>query len=116
MGMMPWNSASRPSFTLPRAESPSTIYSSRWDTSLVRQSTNFCTRLEMSTDPDSFFLMPRRVFSAVSRDRLFTSTWPAIFSASKGFSMKYTSSWLRRKSVMASWMNLLVMDFLVWFS
>ena len=33
------------------------MYSSRRDTSLVRQSTNFCTRLDRSMEPVSFFLM-----------------------------------------------------------
>ena len=39
-------------------------------------------------EPDSFFLMFRRVFSAVSRLRLLMSTCSQILSASKGFSMK----------------------------
>ena len=114
--MMPWNSASRESLTAPRAESPSTMYSSRRSVSLVRQSTNFCTRLAMSTLPESFFLMLSRAFSAVSRLRLFTSTWLAILSAASRFSMKYTCSCSRRNSDMASCTNLLVMAFLVWFS
>ena len=88
MGMMAWNSPSRASLTLPRAESPSTIYSSLRSMSLVRQGTNFCTRLEISMEPVSFFLMFSRVRSAVSRERLFTSTCSAIFWASKGFSIK----------------------------
>ena len=57
-------------------------------TSLVRQSTNFWTRLAMSTEPESFFFTFRRVSSAFSRLRLFSSTCSPIFSASKGFSMK----------------------------
>ena len=83
---------------------------------MVRQSTNFCTRLAMSIFSDSFFLAPRRVRSAVSRLRLLISTWAAMRSASSWFSMKYTCSCWRRNSDMASWMNLLVMAFLVWFS
>ena len=86
--MMPWNSASRLIFTLPMAESPSTMYSSRLDTSLVRQSTNFCTRLDRSMLPVSFFLMFSRVFSAFSRARLLIKTCSPIFWASRGFSMK----------------------------
>ena len=39
----------------PSAESPSTMYSSRRSTSLVRQSTNFWTRLAMSIFSVSFF-------------------------------------------------------------
>ena len=54
----------------------------------MRQSTNFCTRLAMSMVPESFFLMFSRVCSAFSRLRLLISTCSAIFSASKGFSMK----------------------------
>ena len=66
--------------------------------------------------PVSFFLMLRRAFSACSRLRLFMSTWSATRSASALCSMKYTSSWERRNSVIASWMKRLVMAFLVWFS
>ena len=99
---MPWNSASRESLQAPRALSPSTIYISRFETSRLRQSTNFCTRFEMSMLPVSFFLMFSRAFSACSRLRLFMSTWSATLSASALCSMKYTSSCERRKSVMAS--------------
>ena len=87
-GMMAWNSESRPCLHEPSAESPSTMYSSRRETSLVRQSTNFCTRLDTSRLPDSFFLMLRRARSACSRLRLLMSTCSAIFSASSLFSMK----------------------------
>ena len=86
--MIAWNSPSRASLTLPRAESPSTIYSSLRSMSLVRQGTNFCTRFEMSMEPDSFFLMFSRVRSAVSRERLLIKTCSAILWASWGFSMK----------------------------
>ena len=47
---------------------------------------------------------------------LLISTWAAMRSASSWFSMKNTCSCWRRNSDMASWMNLLVMAFLVWFS
>ena len=79
MGMMAWNSPSRACFTLPSAESPSTIYSSLRFTSRVRQGTNFCTRLEISMEPVSFFLIFSLVFSAFSRARLLMSTCSAIF-------------------------------------
>ena len=52
------------------------------------QSTNFSTRLDRSMLPESFLRLVMRNFSASSRLRLFTSTWAAIFSASRGFSMK----------------------------
>src|SRR5699024_12884374 len=67
MGMMAWNSLSRLVLTAPMAESPSTIYSSRRAGSLVRQSTNFCTRLARSIWVDRVFLMLWRVFSACSQ-------------------------------------------------
>ena len=79
---------SRACLTEPRAESPSTIKSSRSPTSLLRQSTNFATRPVMSILAVSLPFKFKRVFSASSRLRLFTSTWPAIFSASRGFSIK----------------------------
>ena len=50
------------------------MYISRRSTSLVRQSTNFCTRLAMSIFPVSFFFWLMRVRSAVSRLRLLMST------------------------------------------
>ena len=50
--------------------------------------TNFSTRFEMSMLPESFFLMFRRCFSALSRLRLLMSTCSAILSASTRFSMK----------------------------
>ena len=70
----------------------------------------------MSIFSVSFFFWLMRVRSAVSRLRLLMSTWAAIFSAASRFSMKYISMRLRRNSVIASWMNLLVMAFFVWFS
>ena len=56
---------------------------SRSGTSLVRQSTNFATRLVMSILRGELLFKFRRVFSASSRLRLLISTWPAIFSASR---------------------------------
>ena len=88
MGITAWNPASLACFTEPRAESTSTINSSRSFASLLRQSTNFWTLLAMSILPVSLVFRLRRVFSASSRLRLFISTCPAILSASMGFSMK----------------------------
>ena len=89
---------------------------SRRDRSWERQSTNICTRLAMSIFSVSAFLAPWRTLSACSRLCLFTSTCWAIFWASSGFSKKYTSRLCFKKSVMACWMNRLLMAFLVWFS
>ena len=115
--MMPWNSASRPSFTEPRAESPSTMYSSRRATSLVRQSTNFCTRLAMSTEPARLLLlMDRRAFSPASRLRLLMRICRAASSAAWGFSSRKICRCSRRKSVIPSWRKRLFTAFLVWFS
>ena len=88
MGITAWKLGSRACLTEPKAESPSTMKISRSFTSLERQSTNFATRPVMSIFAVSLPFKFRRVFSASSRLRLFTSTWPAIFSASRGFSMK----------------------------
>ena len=115
-GMIPWKSASRESLHAPSAESPSTMYISRFSGSLLRQSTNFCTRFAISMLPESFFFMPSLVFSAASRLRLLTSTCSAILSASGLFSIKYISRRSLKKSVIASWMKRLVIAFLVWFS
>ena len=86
--MTAWKLGSRACLTEPRAESPSTMKSSRSPTSLERQSTNLATRPVMSILAVSLPFRLRRVFSASSRLRLFTSTWLQIFSASRGFSMK----------------------------
>ena len=115
-GMIPWNSASRESLHAPSAESPSTMYISRRSGSRLRQSTNFCTRFAISMLPESFFFMPCRARSAVSRLRLFISTWSAILSASGLFSMKYTSSCALKNSVIEVWMKRLFIAFFVWFS
>ena len=114
--MIPWNSASRDSLTLPNAESPSTMYSSRLAASRLRQSTNFWTRLAMSMEPDSFFLTEIFAFSAVSRDRLLTKIWSAARSASALFSKNQICRFSRKNAVMASWVNLELTLFLVWFS
>ena len=59
-GIIAWKNESLPCLQEPSAESPSTIYSSRFETSFVSQSTNFCMRLVMSSEPDSVFLMLTR--------------------------------------------------------
>ena len=66
--------------------------------------------------PESFFFMPCRARSAVSRLRLFISTWSAILSASGLFSMKYTSNCALKNSVIEVWMKRLFIAFFVWFS
>ncbi len=114
--MIPWNSASLDSFTLPRAESPSTIYSSRRLTSRLRQSTNFWTRFAMSMEPESFFFTLLFVFSADSLARLFTKICSAALSASCLFSMNQTWSCSLKKAVMASCVKRELTDFFVWFS
>ena len=113
---MAWNSAFRASLQEPKAESPSTINTSRCSTSFERQSTNLSTLSSIEFEDCSVFLRFMRSLSLRSRLRLFTSTWSAILSASALFSIKYTSSWCLRKSVIASYINLLVIAFLVWFS
>ena len=66
------------------------MYSSRTLVSRLRQSTNFCTRLEMSMEPDSFFFTLDLVFSADSRARLFTRICSAALAASWAFSINQT--------------------------
>ena len=115
-GMMAWKSGLRAWTQEPMADLPSTMNSSRSSTFRLRQSTKLCTREVRSLPLCRVFFRFRRVVSAFSRLRLLMSTCSASLSASALFSRKYTSRLCRRKSAMASWMNLLVMAFLVWFS
>ena len=115
-GIMAWKSGLRAWMQAPMADFPSTMNSSRSSTFLLRQSTKLCTREVRSLPLDRVFFRFRRVVSAFSRLRLLMSTCSLSLSASALFSRKYTSRLCRKKSVMASWMNLLLMAFLVWFS
>ena len=66
--------------------------------------------------PESFFFTLDLVFSADSLARLFTRICSAARSASCLFSINQTWSCSLKKAVMASWVNLELTDFLVWFS
>ena len=70
----------------------------------------------MSMEPESFFFTLDFVFSADSRARLFTRICSDALSASCLFSMNQTCSCSLKKAVMASWVNLLLTLFFVWFS
>ena len=67
-------------------------------------------------EPDSFFLTLVLVFSADSRARLLTKICSAALAASWAFSMNQTWSCSLKNAVMASWVNLELTLFFVWFS
>ena len=73
-GIIAWKDESRACLQAPRAESPSTMNSSRSETSLLRQSTNFCTRLPISLLDWSLPFILSFVVSARTRARILTST------------------------------------------
>ena len=103
--------------TEPRAESPSTIYSSRRDASLAAAVHEFLHTVgEVNIAGQLLFDIQTRLFrlfAAALVDQHLLGDLVCLGLVLDEVDLAVLSL---RNSVMASWMNLLVMAFLVWFS